>query len=222
MAVWLRRMASRRSTSIAAVASWPSVISPVDDLDDVPVQPGQAVDGVEHAGLAGVGADRAGVAHLPARLGVEGRAVEHDGVADHGQHPRLGLELLAARRTRSGRAPRARSGSRRSARPWPPSCCGPWPGRCWAAIWASNSVEVDGVAALVGDLLGDLDREPVGVVQREGHRARQRGAVAAARRTRGRGCRARRRACAGSPPPRVPARRAPWCGCAPDRGRPRP
>ena len=99
--MWLRRMASRRSTSMAAVASWPAVDLALDDPDDVAVQARQRVGGVEHLGAAGVGADRAGVADLAAGLGVERRAVEEDddaavaGSSTTASTRRLRLELLA-------------------------------------------------------------------------------------------------------------------------------
>src|SRR3546814_8402749 len=50
----------------------------VGQTDLVQVQPGEGVGGVEHLAAAGVGGDPPGVADLPARLGVERRAVEHD------------------------------------------------------------------------------------------------------------------------------------------------
>ena len=79
MPVWLRRMASRRSTSIAACASWPASIVALDDA--------RRRGGAGRAGrrwcraprrVPVVGRDRAGVADLAAGLGVERRAVEED------------------------------------------------------------------------------------------------------------------------------------------------
>src|SRR5690606_37268492 len=68
----------------------------VHDADEVPVQAGQPVGGVEDVGGAGVGADGARVADLAAGLGVEGGAVEeHRGGAvlggDDGEDGGLGL-----------------------------------------------------------------------------------------------------------------------------------
>src|SRR5690606_19688861 len=63
---------------------------------DVLVQAGQRVDGVDHLGHAGGRDDDAGVAHLAAGLGVEGRAVEVDAVADDADDGGLRLVLLAA------------------------------------------------------------------------------------------------------------------------------
>ena len=78
MPVWLRRMARRRSASIAAWASWPGDELALLDPGDVAAQAGQGVGGVEHLGAAGRRRDGAGVADLAARLGVEGRAVGED------------------------------------------------------------------------------------------------------------------------------------------------
>ena len=85
---------------MAAVAVAPATTLPLDDDGHVAAQAGQRVGGVDHLGLAPVGDDGAGVAHLAARLGVERGAVEEDldGVdavvggraGQHGDHPRLG------------------------------------------------------------------------------------------------------------------------------------
>ena len=84
----------------------------LDDAREVAAQTGQGERGVEHLGPAGVGDDRAGVADLATRLGVERRAVEEDldgagrvavgGVAaEHREHPALRLVARRTRRTRS-------------------------------------------------------------------------------------------------------------------------
>ena len=117
MPVWLRRMASRRSTSMAAVASWPGLDRALDDARVVAVEAGQPVGGVvDHRG-AGVGADDAGVAHLAAALGVERRAVEED------------RHLVASPGTTASTVAFASTSSR------PTNSEGPWSSRiCWKLV----------------------------------------------------------------------------------------
>lgn len=150
----------------------------LDDAGPVPVQFDQDVVGVEDLGPAGVGLDDAGVAHLAAGLGVEGRAVEHDAelavvaLGHHGEHRGRGLVLLTAHEPGRpvglehllvagdvGRPPGLLLG-----------LLGP------AALLGHLGVEaglVDRHARLAHDLLGDLEGEAVGVVEQEGHLAGQ-------------------------------------------------
>jgi hypothetical protein len=174
--VWLRRIRFRRATSIAAVASWPGVIEP---SGRVPPQVREGERGVSDLGGAAVGGDRAGVADLTAALGVERRAVEEQldavvvgGRRDHGEHAGLrrglvisgergGAELLhdlavgievgvVAGRAAGRLGPLALLGHRRLE-----------PGH------------VDGDVPLTGDLLRQLEREAVGVVEGERRRTGQ-------------------------------------------------
>ena len=147
-------------------------------------QTGQGERGVEHLRLTGVGAHRAGVADLPAALGVERRAIEeqldravvvgHDreqtrlggvvGVAEELGDPELlddlavGVETIVV-------------GGRALARRLGPLTLG--------AHLGVEAGDVDGDVSLAGDLLRQLEREPVGVVQEERRGTRQLGTVAA-------------------------------------------
>ena len=86
------------------------MISPSMTRADVAAQVRQRERRVEHLGPPGLGDDRAGVADLAARLGVERRAVEEDldligrliGMVDRDdrQHARLGGVEPCSRRTR--------------------------------------------------------------------------------------------------------------------------
>ena len=62
--------------------SWPAEIVALDEAHRVAAQVGQRERRVEHLGPTGVGGDRAGVADLATRLGVERRAIEEDLDAD--------------------------------------------------------------------------------------------------------------------------------------------
>ena len=147
-------------------------------------QAGEGERGVEHLGLAAFGPDRAGVADLTAALGVERGAVEEqlDGpvvVGHDGQQARFGrvvgvseelgdAELLddlavGVEAVVVGRVALARR-------------LGPLALRLHLGI---ETGDVDGDVALAGDLFGQLQREPVGVVQQERGRTRQLGAIAA-------------------------------------------
>ena len=146
-------------------------------------QAGQRVDRVEHVGDAGLGHDGPGVTHLPAALGVEGGLVQEDldhvalavaiAVAagrQHADHLRRDLVVGSRPPHERGRArrieqrPIGRGVARllgRGGRPGP------------LALFGHGQVELrtgrlhdPGVA---GQLLGQLDREAVGVVQGEGH-----------------------------------------------------
>ena len=193
--MWFRRMASRRSRSIVASASWPARTSPVD-AGPVREEPLHGQHRVLDLGHAGLGDDGAGVADLTAALGVEGGAIEEDldhpaaassasarrlrlrgpwlgprsGIGlEHGHDPRrhlvvlepapdehgrpLGLEQLAVDGFVAG--PRRLGG-------------GPGP----LALGGHGGVEAGAVdlhARVVRQLLGQLDREAVRVVQGEGH-----------------------------------------------------
>ncbi len=153
-----------------ATASWPRLDLAFDDAGDVAAEPGQRVRGVVDLGEAGVGADRAGVADLAARLRVEGSAVEEDlddAVLVGGEHREdatlrlaldvageLGLaELLEQLAVRVGvRMLGARLAGVLAA----------------AALLGHRRVEARGVdvdAALGRDLGGQLEREAERVVQ---------------------------------------------------------
>ncbi len=180
MPVWLRRIASRRSASIVARACWPVVMVPSVMRGDVAAQPGEGERRVEHLGDAGVGRDRAGVAHLSAALGVEGRAVEEqlDGVA------------VAPGRTASTRpSPSASSVADElgdaellddlavvvdALVAADAGLAGVLGAPALLGHLGLEAGDVDADAALGRDLGGDLEREAVGVVQRERRRARQR------------------------------------------------
>ena len=185
MPVWLRRMASRRSTSMAAVASWPGSIGALDDPGVVAVQAGQPVGGVDHHRGAGVGADDAGVAHLAAALGVEGRAVEEDRhlvavAGDDGEHGGLGLHLLAA--DELGGAVVVEDLLEAGAVGVDVALLARLLGA--GALLLHELVEggeVDADAALGRHLLGDLDREAEGVVELEGDVAGHLGAGGSAK-----------------------------------------
>ena len=78
MPVWLRRMARAPVGVDRRVGLLAGDELALVDPGDVAAQAGQGVGGVEHLGAAGRRRDRAGVADLAARLGVEGRAVGED------------------------------------------------------------------------------------------------------------------------------------------------
>ena len=138
--------------------------------DGVAVQPGQRVGGVEHLDDgAVVGLDRAGVTDLSAGLRVERGPVEEHGVADDTDDGGPTGQLVAAgelRRTVLGEdralgvdviAGRDSGALARGSRPFALFVHG-----------TLEAVQVDLDATEVGHLLGDLEREPVGVVQLEG------------------------------------------------------
>ena len=138
--VWLRRMASRRSASMVAVASWPASIVPSTTCARCRCSPGQRVGGVEHLGRAGRGGDGAGVADLAAGLGVEGGAVEEDAdlvgalrARDDGQHRGLRLVLVTAGERGGAVLGEDRGVLRRSGRPRSPRPSCPTRGRGVAA-----------------------------------------------------------------------------------------
>ena len=144
-------------------------------LDGVAVQAGQGVGGVEHVDHAGVGGDRAGVADLAAGLGVERRAVEERRPSPTTPTTRgLGLVLLAAGELGGavlGRGCRCCS-STSSPVATPPALAA---ARARGALVGHGRLEpghVDLDAACSADLLGDLEREAVGVVQLERDRRR--------------------------------------------------
>ena len=182
MPVWLRRMASRRSTSMAAVASWPGSIDALDDARVVAVEAGQPVGGVvDHRG-AGVGADHAGVADLAAALGVERRAVEEDRhlvavAGDDREHGGLGLHLLAA--DELGGAVVVEDLLEARAVGVDVALLARLLGA--GALLLHELLEggeVDADPALGRHLLGDLDREAEGVVELEGDVAGHLGGIA--------------------------------------------
>ena len=78
MAVWLRRIACRRSASISACAGSPDPDEPLGDDAAVHEEVRSRLEGVVDVDQAGFGADRAVVADLPARLAVERGAVQND------------------------------------------------------------------------------------------------------------------------------------------------
>ena len=139
----------------------------LDDAGGVPAQAREGERRVDDLGAPGRGGDRAGVADLAARLGVEGRPVEEDldrpvGGGDHRQHAPAGggvvgvagelrgAELLDELAVRIDSVVVDTFGLA--------GLLGP------AALLGHLGVEagdVDGDAALVGDLLGELEREPV-------------------------------------------------------------
>ncbi len=135
------------------------------------MEAGQRVVGVEDFGRAGVGGDGAGVADLAARLGVEGRAIEHDRdfavVAGNDRDDGgLRLELLAADEVRRAEPVEHRlEVGEVGVQPF------------LARLAATDllraperrvvAVDVDVDAALCGDLLGHLEREAVRLVQVE-------------------------------------------------------
>ncbi len=94
--VWLRRIASRRATSMLAVAGLTRAEDALGDARHVAAQVGQGEGRVDHLGAAGIGADRARVADLTAAYRIERRAVEKDldgavvGV-EHGEHAGIAL-----------------------------------------------------------------------------------------------------------------------------------
>ena len=221
--MWLRRMASRRSPSMRAVTSSPSAIVPASDhRRGARTQPGQAVLGVvdTHPGAARRSSITAGVAHLAAGLGVEGRAVEH-----HARPPRRRRPAPGAHGLPPARAPRLRRvvlltagevggaalveqlavelerGGLRPARR--PPCGPPWRA-CAARPCGVGRRRRRAATALRRDLTREVDREPEGVVQEErvvtGHVAAGR-----ARRRAGRGPAP---GSGGSAPPRGSRRRA--------------
>ena len=179
---------------------------------------------VQHPEPARDGGDRPGVADLAPALGVEGRPVEEDveqvgargsllavdvgkraldRARDGGKYAGLGGRARGSRGTRSART-WSGSHSRRTLRPRPsgqrsgrppvpasagiPSPCQNQPGRPRSHAH--------------GDLLGQVDREPVGVVEPEGDR-----------------CRRPRRHLLRAPPRAASFRSAGYGGTPPPRGR---
>ena len=225
--MWLRRSASRRTPSMVASASWPANSSPVT-WARCEVRPGESRHGVVDQGRARLGHDGAGVAHLATALGVERGAVEEDlGLAGvlgilvgqdghhpgrrrvavraltHEDRPALGVEhravgLLAGYRL---------AGSGRGAGLDPLAVHG-----------LLEGLEVDGHSGLLGDLDGELDREPVGVVEPEGQIAGNRWRPP--RPAPPRGWSTRWPACGGIPPPPGPPHRRSGCAARPWPGRP--
>ena len=194
----------------------PATTVALDEAADVAAQVGQGERRVEDLDGAGLGADRAAVADLATALGVERRAVEEDLDAGrsspsldrrgtHGQDARPRRCRRRSRRTRSCRTARRPRGRRRGWRRRRPSGGPPWPAGAARAISVSKPGDVDGDAALAGDLLGELEREAVRVVEHERRRARQ--LRRAARRARPRGSTGRCAASGGSAPPPCRARR---------------
>ena len=132
------------------------------DTDAVTYQARHGVGGVDDLGRAGVAGDRARVADLAARLGVERSPVEEHLVADDRQHPALGLVVAVADELggaelgedlpvgvhRFGRRPRLLA-----------SVASPAP------LLLHGGLE----ALEVGELARQLEREPVGVVELEHH-----------------------------------------------------
>ncbi len=140
------------------------------------------VHGVVDVGDARLGDDGAGVADLATALGIEGRAVQEDldraGVValhalEHGQHPGGRLVVLQAAPDEGGLAFAVEQGAVGR------FVAGPGrlrrgPGAL--ALLAHGGVEagpIDFDPGVASQLLGQLDREAVGVVQGEGHVARQ-------------------------------------------------
>ena len=142
--------------------------------EHVPVQTGQRIAGVDDVDHAGSGHDLARVAHLATGLGVEGCAVEEQPVAHDADDRRLGLVLVATgeeRGTVLGEQPLllGHVATRGHA-----AALGGRPGPLALVVHGRlEAGDVDAEAAQLGGLLGDLEGEPVGVVQLEGHRARQ-------------------------------------------------
>ena len=163
----------------------PDVISPLE-ARLVRHQPGHGVAGCRRRRRSALGHDGAGVADLAAALGVEGRPVQEDldgrpgtplgaGAVpaspslEHGEHPSRHLVVLGAAADEGRGTLLLEQGSvgglvarpRRLGRG-----AGP------LALFGHGRVEagpVDLDTGVVGQLLGQLDREAVRVVQREGH-----------------------------------------------------
>ena len=177
--MWLRRMASRRSTSMAAVASWPGHDLALDDAGLMAVQARQRVGGVEHLGPAGLGR-RWCRCRRPGRRSRRrtgcGRARSTPGRRRRGRSrpaPGPRPRTARARRTRWGRTRRAPPGTAAGRRPTPSRRRASL-ARCRCSAMASaKPASSTSTPALEGDLAGQLEREAVGVVQGEGHRARQ-------------------------------------------------
>ena len=188
--MWLRRMASRRSTSMAAVAGWPGVSVPSVMRADVAAQAraGRRWCRAPRPRRSSVG-DRAGVADLAAALGVERRAVEEDldrcrrRPASDGEHPRLAVGVVGVADELGGAelldelAVARRAGRRRAAVPLRAALARVAllassrrrSRRCRRATPRSPAISC-----------GQLEREAVGVVQQERGGAR----AASARRRR--------------------------------------
>ena len=137
--------------------------------DDVTHQPGQGVGGVDDVERGAVPRDRPGVTDLAAGFGIEGRDVEHDRVADRGDDPGRRLVDLAADERRLAVLVEDR-----------PELAGFGVGGDTGGLCSSLRVgplvghggleagHVELVATELGELLGHLEGEAVGVVQLEG------------------------------------------------------
>ena len=151
------------------------------DPRHVTAQSRQGERGVDHVGRAGLGGDDARVTHLATALGVERRLVEEDlhqvvvaGHVEHGEHPRRRRVGDVALEHRGAvllddvavGVDVGRLAHRRSRR------LGPRPLLAHRRLEAGD---VDRDRALRGDLLGELEREAVGVVEQERGLTRQRG-----------------------------------------------
>ena len=161
------------------MTSWPALELALDDArPGGGARPGSAVDGVEHLGPAGVGGDRAGVADLAAGLGVEGRAVEHDGTSSaHGRCTPRPSEPRTPRGPTNSVGPNCSSSScegSSASSSRPPLLRASLARRPLLGHLGVEAGLVDVDAALGRDLLGELEREAVGVVQQEGDGAGER------------------------------------------------
>ena len=190
---------------------------------------GQGGHGVVDDRGARLGDDGAGVADLAAALGVEGGAVEEDlGPARRGRGrdrpappppgPGRRTRRAAGRRRRSG--PRCRAPSGRPARR-PAVLADRAAARAWArcrSMAASKPARSTATPASSAISTVSSIGEAVGVVQPEGHVARDR--VRPPRPAPPRGWSSRWPGCAGSPPPRGRPRRGSGGAARPGPGRP--
>ena len=136
--MWLRRIASRRATSIDAVAIWPVVIAPSVMRAMCRRRFGRAYVVSSTSAAPRLGRDRARVADLTARLGVERGALEEQ--LDQWslgpirprrrRRPGPGSRRCSpnSRRTRWCRTAPSRRGRRRASRRRRRPCGRPWPG----------------------------------------------------------------------------------------------
>ena len=187
MAVWLRRMRSRRSPSMRATTSSPSAIVPDSTVPRWRTRPGRPYCvSCRRARSAPVRRlDHTGVADLPTGLGVERRAVEDDvdrvcprRPARRARRPAIerahlragGLVLLAPGELGGAELVEqlAEQLDGRARRPCPSGgrvrLAGTRPLLVHQRV---ERVEVDGAVALLGDLAREVDREAERVVQEE-------------------------------------------------------